>query len=836
LSLIAQSKNLDPTVSGGNTYWWFGTYDTDFSAKSLYKGKTSNYFVYVNICCRINAIQGGNAGKVAIHNGWLTPSARRYSLLLKNFPRIFVFSNYNINEMFQITAINREDFFAVLRYSLAPTGSSSLPGPSGLTQDAPEAKLVINDPFSGNYSWVPTTDPGKGFLSWAFNTEVRDPQVTTGKHAIQLDFVFIVIRPCLPADTGCNHPPVWTRVTQHDVIATVPYTYTFFVKDQDNENLTIENDPPPAYMTISRVDGTSSWLEQGTTNKVASVTVVYDVEIDGPAGAAVCLSALDSRMLTSLGLFCPKFNVIKPDYMFVTGTLRVFQDTNTGNTNYFNGLKQPWPTDAKIKPKLDSTSRKIELESPGTAITTDTALTTDIFNSWWSDETLGLKTQLYSITMVNYPTLSDGYDKYDSKGAKRVYNIIRPWWHVTGATSPAQYFTYEIHTKFDLLDTETLHFGVTGGELFVFMNSTLVLSITNNVLLQSLNVTHLQQNQVSITSQQIRQAIGTYKGDGTKADTYNIDIFYTHRSVTNSGFYMQFANSTACSAISVLRDPNYADLLKSAVVFDYAPRAGPVNSTQTLWNPQQWTTSAATTVTETYMQLITSAATSTSGTAWYKDKLKILAGFEVTFTFRMSTQATGLAFVIQDHSPTARGSDGAGMGYAGLYRTIAIEFDAMANTESVDAGFNYQHISAHQPRTTAGTISAVESTDYWPSGSSPIGNLVGLPFGFNNGTAHSIRIEMNPTDSNYWVSVYVNLNVRPMLTLSFNKQQLESWFGDGAYIGFTTSNMANRAGDVTIDQFKTTIIPALAVQSYPGMFFYKIVKFCSTFCMMSFCY
>eukprot|EP00461_Guttulinopsis_vulgaris_P007761 UN07811 len=60
--------------------------------------------------------------------------------------------------------------------------------------------------------------------------------------------------PCLPADTTCNHPPSLTdNLLAHEVLATIPYYYTFVATDIDTaQKLTIEHDSPvPTGMTVT---------------------------------------------------------------------------------------------------------------------------------------------------------------------------------------------------------------------------------------------------------------------------------------------------------------------------------------------------------------------------------------------------------------------------------------------------------------------------------------------------------------------------------------------------------------------------------------------------------
>jgi len=61
------------------------------------------------------------------------------------------------------------------------------------------------------------------------------------------------------------------------------------------------------------------------------------------------------------------------------------------------------------------------------------------------------------------------------------------------------------------------------------------------------------------------------------------------------------------------------------------------------------------------------------------------------YTMCRSRGADGLAFVIQNQSPTALGEAGKGLGYEGIDNSLAVEFDTFFNYDNLDAYEN--HIS-----------------------------------------------------------------------------------------------------------------------------------------------
>lgn len=103
---------------------------------------------------------------------------------------------------------------------------------------------------------------------------------------------------------------------------------------------------------------------------------------------------------------------------------------------------------------------------------------------------------------------------------------------------------------------------------------------------------------------------------------------------------------------------------------------------------------------------LTDTSQNDSGSAWYTRKLSIKNGFESDFMFRISngsdrTQpdggdpgADGIAFVLQNSATTALGHYGKGIGYAGISKSIAVEFDTYFNFESNDLNGNHVAIQS----------------------------------------------------------------------------------------------------------------------------------------------
>ncbi|WIM93326.1 L-type lectin-domain containing protein [Actinoplanes oblitus] len=70
------------------------------------------------------------------------------------------------------------------------------------------------------------------------------------------------------------------------------------------------------------------------------------------------------------------------------------------------------------------------------------------------------------------------------------------------------------------------------------------------------------------------------------------------------------------------------------------------------------------------------------GSAWVNDKVDVTKSFDTTFEVLLDGRgigADGIAFVLQASGPRALGGWGGGLGYRGLKRSVAIEFDDYQN-------------------------------------------------------------------------------------------------------------------------------------------------------------
>jgi len=91
----------------------------------------------------------------------------------------------------------------------------------------------------------------------------------------------------------------------------------------------------------------------------------------------------------------------------------------------------------------------------------------------------------------------------------------------------------------------------------------------------------------------------------------------------------------------------------------------------------------------------------TAGSVWSRSQINVTGGFTASFTFRMTDGndndqpdgsypgADGIAFVIQNAGPTVVGRSGEGIGYAGIPKALAVEFDTYSNPAYSDPNGNH---------------------------------------------------------------------------------------------------------------------------------------------------
>lgn len=168
------------------------------------------------------------------------------------------------------------------------------------------------------------------------------------------------------------------------------------------------------------------------------------------------------------------------------------------------------------------------------------------------------------------------------------------------------------------------------------------------------------------------------------------------------------------------------------------------------------------------------------GAAWFSEPQYISGGFISTFSFRMlapggqsdgtSNGGDGFAFVIQRVGDSAIGFAGGSIGYDGIPRSVAIEFDTWDDGFAFNGDPNGNHISIN----TRGKFP--NSSDHGWS----LAIARNVPT-FGNGTTHNVVVE-------YWaktLTVFFDGCANPVLR---TRVDLDSLLGPGdgrAWLGFT---------------------------------------------------
>ena len=176
---------------------------------------------------------------------------------------------------------------------------------------------------------------------------------------------------------------------------------------------------------------------------------------------------------------------------------------------------------------------------------------------------------------------------------------------------------------------------------------------------------------------------------------------------------------------------------------------------------------------------ISPASTFTGGAMWFSDPQFIDDGFITEFEFRLTDAqgldssgqlgGDGMAFVVQNVSDEELGSISGELGYAGIPKSLAVEFDTWWNDwdlSSNDIGIHSRGINANNNR-EQGQLA-----------------LDTVPGNFADGRVHHARIEYTPG----WLSVFLDGADTP--TTQAEIADLADFIGadEGfAWVGFTAS-------------------------------------------------
>lgn len=166
---------------------------------------------------------------------------------------------------------------------------------------------------------------------------------------------------------------------------------------------------------------------------------------------------------------------------------------------------------------------------------------------------------------------------------------------------------------------------------------------------------------------------------------------------------------------------------------------------------------------------LTPAQSFRTGGLWAATRQDVASPFVCEFTIRVDGAADGMAFVIQDVGAGALGGDGGSLGYSGVPRSLAVEFDTFVNGEFADPSEN--HVSVHTRGAAGNTADHAASL-----GSSSL--LVDL----NDGAVHSVRIE----SGGGMLRVFVDDAV-PVLQVEVDVATALGLASGEAWVGFTAA-------------------------------------------------
>ena len=174
-----------------------------------------------------------------------------------------------------------------------------------------------------------------------------------------------------------------------------------------------------------------------------------------------------------------------------------------------------------------------------------------------------------------------------------------------------------------------------------------------------------------------------------------------------------------------------------------------------------------------------------AGAAWFKEKQPVAAGFETTFTFKLTGQdsndgADGLAFLVQNEGPHAIGGVGASGGFLRndngaptgtvrpIVKTVAVFFDTYANFWDPSGNHVMICINNEVPNMT------------WPPRCLAYSQT--LKPKLKDGKPHTARIVYQPPR----LSVFIDDSTDPVDAASLDLARIIG--GDGtAWVGFTAS-------------------------------------------------
>jgi hypothetical protein len=172
-----------------------------------------------------------------------------------------------------------------------------------------------------------------------------------------------------------------------------------------------------------------------------------------------------------------------------------------------------------------------------------------------------------------------------------------------------------------------------------------------------------------------------------------------------------------------------------------------------------------------------------TSSAWLRTTRPVAAGFSTSFQFRIASGSTpladGFAFVIQSAPTgiTTLGTTGLGgfLGYTGIPKSLAIEFDTFQNAGFGDPADS--HVGIQSNGTNANSSDHISSAHV----AGPVKAV------FADTTVHSATISYDGTS----LSVFLDASTTPVLSAPVNLNALLGLNGGNAIVGFTAATGAS---------------------------------------------
>jgi fibro-slime domain-containing protein len=731
--------------------WFIGktTLTKTYASAALYR-------TYIASCCRISTLEDSNNDRnfrvetivdLRTTGGTQGPTVTNIPIV----PMVQGTSN-----TFRVPAIAAPG--DNIQFSLTPAGSGgtaatvSPDGNSGLTTNKPSG-LTLNS-VTGDMVWTPGDSSGDELYAISV-------QAISGSKVSTIDFIIKTteqtanLRPTINIANGPSPPPTALTVTATlgteftlDIVGTDPTQAAF-----DNRVKITTNALPTGATLDPCKEGASSNGYTPFGVSTCTRTFRWSPQL-GQTATQLVLTATDYNGFSSQALTLTIDIDDGVRYLYLSGIIRDFESSDA-DFAVGNGDASATIIDSTLtndgKPKFIGNAASLSTISSKTS-----------FDQWWTKST---DTTVYSLTLTN--ALNPKVFSFDSTRFFPLGNENR-------------YFTYEIHAYIT-------YKADAGNEIFEFKSSDDLWVFVNGQKVIDLGGVHnLETGSVNLENLNL-----------VKDETYAIDIFYAHRgSAHDPGIQTQSSEAALCNVVT-----------SGVVSFDFQsfPASTSASAIQLAGGASFASDNG------NVLRLVQNSAQFFSGSAWYKVLQKVLNGFTIEFDYRITKASSdkvpeGFAVVIQRQDIGAYGGAGSGLGYQGIVKSIAIEFDTKYDESLGDP--NADHVSVHTRYASANDASEVYSLANGTTGDIDL----------DDGATHNVRIEYIPSKTDQvsgallgWIRTYIDGSIVPVVSAQIDDVTLRSMLNGAAYVGFTSaSGDSNTLANVDILNWNLKVVPPSA--------------------------